>query len=40
MEWRRVGYIIILIKKKVQKQVLKHLALKEKVEILKRVKNY
>ena len=40
MEWRRAGYIIILIRERVQKQVLKRLVLKEKAEILRRVKDY
>ena len=40
MERRRAGYIIILIRERVRKQVLKHLVLEEKVEILKRVKDY
>ena len=40
MEWRRGGYMMILIGEKVRKQVLKRLVLKEKAEILRRVKDY
>jgi len=40
IDWRRVGYIIILIKERVRKQVLKRLVLEEKAEILRRVKDY
>ena len=32
--------MIILIREKIQKQVLKRLALEEKVEILRRIKDY
>jgi hypothetical protein len=40
IKWRRGGYIIILIGERVRKQVLKRLVLKEKAEILRRVRDY
>ena len=40
IEQRRVGYIIMLIGERVQKQVLKRLALDKKAKIVRRVKDY
>jgi len=40
MEWRRGGYMMILIGERVRKQVLKRLVPGEKAEILRRVRDY
>ena len=40
MEWRRAGYMMMLIGERVRKQVLKRLAPDEKAKMVRRIKNY